>query len=156
ADNCWITPTAQHLDGALIGGETASLTILLRLAKNPFADANFVYVPYCTGDVHIGSATVDMDVNGTKKTTYFWGAKNLDMYLARLVPTFPQTTRVILTGISAGGYGAYLNVDRVRSAFGVRVDVIDDSGPPFDAPPDVASVADGGGPKYAPWGVIYP
>jgi Pectinacetylesterase len=26
-------------------------------ARNPFADYSIVYVPYCTGDVHIGNAT---------------------------------------------------------------------------------------------------
>jgi hypothetical protein len=97
-------------------------------ADNPFADATFVYVPYCTGDLHAGTAATVYDWFGPK-TVHHVGARNLDALLGRLAATFPQADRVWLTGISAGGYGATLNWWRVQKAMPwARVDVINDSG----------------------------
>ena len=100
------------------------------LAANPFAAMSFVYVPYCTGDMHAGTREVDLDVNGTAMPTYFWGGTNLDLFLARIAPTFPGVTHIWLIGTSAGGFGTMLSFDRVAAAFpGVRIDIVDDSGP---------------------------
>lgn len=103
------------------------LTLDRAASDNPFKDANLVFVPYCTGDVHAGTRTWNDGVHDFD----FWGQKDLDMFLARLVPTFPGATRVWLTGSSAGGGGALLNYARVRSAFGARTDLIVDSAPPI-------------------------
>lgn len=98
--------------------------------ENIFKDASYVYVPYCTGDVHAGS-NMDGQVAGSRYT--FMGYDNMRQYLDRLVATFPGATEVVLTGVSAGGFGAMLNFDQVQRAFGsgVRVTLIDDSGPPM-------------------------
>jgi len=94
-------------------------------AANPFQDYSYVYVPYCTGDVHAGYNVTQL---GTT-TANFVGWKNFGEYLDRLVPTFTGTDRVILAGSSAGGFGAALNWWRTQQAFGgVRVDLLDDSG----------------------------
>lgn len=99
--------------------------------NNPFRDMSFVYVPYCTGDMHGG----DNVVTYGERTTMHVGGANLVAYLARLVPTFPAAERVYLVGASAGGYGGTFNWWRVQRAFGgVRVDLVDDSGPPLDPP----------------------
>ena len=49
-------------------------------------------------------------------------------------PTFKdKVSRVVLTGSSAGGFGAALNYSMVQDAFGnVPVSILDDSGPPFE------------------------
>lgn len=100
-------------------------------AANPFRDMSFVYVPYCTGDMHGG----DNVVTYGEHTTMHVGGANLVAYLARIVPTFPSVERAYLIGASAGGYGATFNWWRVQQAFGgVRVDLVDDSGPPLDPP----------------------
>ncbi len=98
-------------------------------AANAFADASYVFVPYCTGDLHAGSNVAIYDVNGTPTPTHHVGARNLDAFLAKLGPAFPSVDHVWLAGQSAGGFGALLNHDFVARAFGVRTDVIDDSGP---------------------------
>jgi hypothetical protein len=105
-------------------------------AANPFKDWNAVYVPYCTGDVHFGTAdgvdVANQGVTAGPKGQHFVGALNLQSYIARIVPTFPNLTQVLLTGASAGGVGAGLNYGMVQDSFGkVPVVVIDDSGPPF-------------------------
>ena len=100
---------------------------------NPFHDWNVVYVPYCTGDVHAGDREhVDVPGANAPKDQMFVGYRNIGYYLQRLVPTFSDASDVVLTGISAGGFGAALNYDRVAQAFcNARVTLIDDSGPPM-------------------------
>jgi len=111
-------------------------------ADNPFKDYSYVYVPYCTGDVHAGDAVVQYGSH----TAHHAGYTNFAAYLKRLVPTFSDVDRVILAGSSAGGYGALFNWGQTQQAFGsVRVDMIDDSGTLM--PPDV--VAEGNGDEAA-------
>ncbi|MFI5306118.1 MAG: pectin acetylesterase-family hydrolase [Polyangiales bacterium] len=98
-------------------------------AENPVKDWNFVYVPYCTGDVHLGTKDDGM-IAGVAGTQHFMGRRNLEAYLNRLVPTFPDADEVLLTGVSAGGFGASANAEFVQWAFGdIPVSMIDDSGP---------------------------
>jgi hypothetical protein len=100
---------------------------------NPLRGWNMVYVPYCTGDVHAG-AREHVDVPGATapKDQMFVGYTNIGWYLRRLLPTFGDSSHVLVTGISAGGFGAALNYDRIAQAFcGARVTLVDDSGPPM-------------------------
>lgn len=92
---------------------------------NPFAEASFVYVPYCTGDLHAGSVRASYGVHHV-------GYENVGHFLHRVVPSFPDVQTVVLAGASAGGFGAMLNYARVREAFlGVPVRVLVDSAPPL-------------------------
>ena len=107
-------------------------------AANPFKDWNAVYVPYCTGDVHFGTKDdVDIPTDGITAGLphqHFVGQLNFKSYIARIVPTFPNMSQVLLTGASAGGFAAGLNYGMVQDSFGkTPVVVIDDSGPPFSA-----------------------
>jgi hypothetical protein len=100
---------------------------------NPLRDFNFVYVPYCTGDVHAGT-NANAAVPGVLGTQKFVGRLNMEAYLKRVVPTFKNAKRVVLTGISAGGFGAASNAVLVQRAFpDVKVTLIDDSGPPMSS-----------------------
>lgn len=102
--------------------------------RNPFRDLNMVFVPYCTGDIHGGNNITEYTW-GAHFTAYHVGARNMESYLRRLVPTFANARRVWLAGSSAGGFGAGLNWYRVSEAFThARVDLIDDSGPPMTPP----------------------
>ncbi|MBL8954373.1 MAG: hypothetical protein JNK82_26580 [Myxococcaceae bacterium] len=108
-------------------------------ADNPFRRASFVYVPYCTGDLHSGRVQRQytykygaFDAESTY-TMNFWGAANMDVYLARLVTLYPNVRRIWLTGSSGGGYGASLNYDRVARAFPqAEVHLMADSSPLID------------------------
>ncbi len=97
---------------------------------NAVADYNMVYVPYCTGDVHAGNAP-NTTVPGVPGAQQFVGYTNMTQYLSRIVPTFPNQTRVLLAGQSAGGFGAALQYVQTTRAFGpqIPVDLLDDSGP---------------------------
>jgi hypothetical protein len=125
---------AGSIGGATIGRQqpgSAGIFDISR-AENPFKDWNQIYVPYCTGDVHFGTRTNVM-VPGVAAPQQFVGYLNMQKFIARIVPTFQaQISRVVLTGASAGGFGALLNYSMVQDAFGsVLVTVLDDSGPSF-------------------------
>ncbi|MBS2012868.1 MAG: hypothetical protein JST00_08280 [Deltaproteobacteria bacterium] len=157
---CWgSSPGAQNLDGygkAQFDEEGLKTNLAVFDTSpgttNSFADANMVMVPYCTGDAHTGTKTVELDVDGTKKTTYFYGARNMEAFLRRLAPTFPDLERIFFVGTSAGGAGVKYNYARVRAAFGKRVDSIVDSAPGIDTPADLANARA----KAALYGAVVP
>jgi hypothetical protein len=121
----------SHADGAGFSGKNGGVFDRDNTA-NPVADYNFVYVPYCTGDVHAGD-NPDGNVPGVGPQV-FVGYANIRHYLDRLVPTFLDADHVLLTGVSAGGFGAAATAQLVQRTFGpVPVWMIDDSGPPMSA-----------------------
>ncbi len=67
--------------------------------RNPLADYSFVFVPYCTGDVHIGDATTTY---APDLTVQHKGYVNGNAALESLVETFPSATQILVTGESAG------------------------------------------------------
>ncbi len=67
--------------------------------ENPLADHTFVYVPYCTGDVHLGATTTEYSDELTIRHNGFVnGVAALD----HLVATYPGAEQLIVTGASAG------------------------------------------------------
>lgn len=141
AGACYVLRTAVHVEDTvqeatvLTESTQAGLKVLFDRddAANPLRGASFVYVPYCTGDLHHGTHIQHYEALGQTRDLHHVGALNTAAYLRRLVPTFPNVQRVIVAGVSAGGYGALLHAARVQAAFGpqVRVDVLDDSGIPL-------------------------
>lgn len=116
--------TALNIDAPFSDGIFSRLDPL-----NPVRDWNMIYVPYCSGDIYAGDN--DVSLGGTLR--HFHGFTNITRFLEHWVPTFANASTVLVTGISAGGFGAGLNVDQVAQAFGPGKDVvlIDDSGPPL-------------------------
>jgi hypothetical protein len=101
---------------------------------NPAATWSYVYVPYCTGDLHAGNSPDGGTSDGLVVEQQFVGYVNVGLDLQAVVPTFPSVNEVLLTGMSAGGFGAFLNYDRVQAAFGsTPVELLDDSGPPMSS-----------------------
>jgi hypothetical protein len=99
---------------------------------SPFADATFVYLPYCTGDVHAG----DIIQPYRGGTVHHVGHRNVTGVLAALTAGWSDADRVWVSGASAGGYGSMVAWYRFREAFpAARVDCLDDSGPPVDIAP---------------------
>ena len=98
-------------------------------AENPVGDWNMVYVPYCTGDVHGGSAP-GTAVPGVDGLQQFVGHQNLELYLNAVQTSLATPDRVLLTGVSAGGFGALVNFAEVADRFeSSDLTMLDDSGP---------------------------
>lgn len=129
---CFITANADGYGSAKFTNESATQAPLFdrSAASNYFSDWSYVFVPYCSGDVFAGTSG-DTAVGGSRY--HFAGYGNVGQFLDRIVPTFDDATQVVLTGASAGGFGAMLNFERTQVAFGSGVDVVllDDSGPPM-------------------------
>lgn len=68
-------------------------------ARNPFRDWSMVYVPYCTGDVHLGDATTDY---GGGLEVQHKGAVNGRAAVDELAARFPDAAQVVVAGESAG------------------------------------------------------
>lgn len=105
--------------------------------RNPFKDWSKVFIPYCSGDIHIGTGEkLYSDVDGS--VTGFPGAPVLvkhhgfDNFLAvrewlkqNLVSKKHHSSKkrnkkiekLLVTGSSAGGYGATLNFPYLQSTF---------------------------------------
>jgi hypothetical protein len=102
-------------------------------AQNPYKGWNMVYVPYCTGDVHFGSNENGSILNVPEKQK-FVGYENNRIFMGRLAATFADSVEhVVVTGASAGSFGAALNYSMISDTFAdAQVDAILDSGAPFD------------------------
>lgn len=120
--------------------QRSMLPLLRSEPQNPFREFNYVFIPYCTGDLHVGDNVVDQivdggdggaDAGGTFET-HFVGARNVQAALARIVATFRDAGQVWIGGDSAGGYASLMNFWRFNEAFPSSFrGVVDDSGQPI-------------------------
>lgn len=105
------TPLTTALDGSIREGRG----IFDREDEtNPFRDSNFVVIPHCTGDHHTGNAVGDY---GSGDTWEHRGYVNITHMLSRVVPTFSDAGRVVLSGFSAGGVGISANYHQIAATF---------------------------------------
>lgn len=99
-------------------------------ADNPFRDMSWVFIPYCTGDLHAGDNVKTYQALGQTRDLHHVGASNVEQFLTRLAPTFGDAPRIFVSGSSAGAYGAQLNFHRFREAFDTaEVHNLSDCGP---------------------------
>jgi len=111
-------------------GQIGSAWVWQRNSNNPFEDASWIYVPYCTGDLHDGTRVASYDLNGTPKTVAHVGSNNLDKILARVHATRPDADVIWLGGLSAGAYGVGFNLAKTRAVWpGAQVHGLADSSP---------------------------
>ena len=73
--------------------------------ENPLADYSFVYVPYCTGDVHLGNLTHEYS---PELTVEHVGMVNGTAALTYLGENFASAEQVVVVGESAGAVAAPL------------------------------------------------
>lgn len=125
----------DNIDETAIRADIARFPVLFDRARtdNAFAKAHYVFVPYCTGDLHAGNAKKTYRFLTKSQTIEHRGARNVEALLPSVAATFPASTKVILGGGSAGGFGTMLNYHRFRAAFpSTRIDILNDSGTPVE------------------------
>ncbi|WP_162910107.1 pectin acetylesterase-family hydrolase [Azohydromonas sediminis] len=95
-------------------------------ADNPVRDWNMVYIPYCTGDLHAGSATKTYTSVGNSAlglpagvplTIEHRGFDNFMVVLDWMKKNLDRPKNLLVTGSSAGGYGASLNFPYLARAY---------------------------------------
>ncbi|AKJ31810.1 pectin acetylesterase-family hydrolase [Caldimonas brevitalea] len=98
---------------------------------------NIVYLPYCTGDVHTGSAVqVYNDTQPAQpKVQYHRGKANITGAAQWVRQHIGQPPELLVSGFSAGGAGATGTYPLVRDILEPqRASLLADSGPLFPAP----------------------
>jgi hypothetical protein len=92
--------------------------------RNPFRGWSFLYVPSCTGDVHLG----DRVMRYGSTTIRHRGWRNAQAALARAFRVFPDPDSVFVTGCSAGSVGSAFHVPAVLAHWpAARVTQLGDS-----------------------------
>jgi hypothetical protein len=81
---------------------------------NPFTDWSVVYVPYCTGDVHLGNQTMDY---GDGVVIQHKGYVNGRTALNAMRDLFPALEELVVTGESAGSIPTPLYAGMARDLF---------------------------------------
>jgi hypothetical protein len=101
----------------------------------PTGDWNFVYIPYCTGDVHTGNAVATYtDETGTESVEFHHdGHDATEHVVAWLDENFTHVPKMFVTGCSAGGVGSLVNYYFLRKGIHAveKGYMLDDSGPVF-------------------------
>ena len=117
---------------AAIAGVPAGTLFDRDAVANPFRDYSYVFVPYCTGDLHGGDRVATYDAGSGAVAWHHVGRTNVLADLARVVPTFPTVDKLVVAGSSAGGGGAVLMYDEIRGGWPTSTGyLIDDSLPLF-------------------------
>lgn len=77
---------------------------------------NYIFLPYCSGDVHLGDTirTFTRAQDNTSKTMYFNGTNNVISALGWMRNNMPKPAQVYLTGQSAGAVGVDIHRATVR------------------------------------------
>ena len=101
---------------------------------NPMGDWNRVFIPYCTGDIYLGSNVMtysDPDGVGPDVEFHHMGHQNMLLVIEELNRMFRSVPKMMVSGCSAGGVGSLNNYAFIRNGM-TGVDngyLIADSGP---------------------------
>lgn len=108
---------------------------------NPFKDFSVVYVPYCTGDVHIGNTTHDY---GNGVVIQHKGFVNGSTALNKLAELFPDAKELVVSGESAGSVPDPLYAGMARDLLpDARITVIADGSGAYPDIPGINAVIGG-------------
>lgn len=112
----------------------------VRDPENPVAAWNIVYVPYCDGSVFGGDNDFE-DPNDAEGVRLHRGQRNFSAALDLALEHFPDPSKVLLAGSSAGGWGTVYHRALVRSQYpDTELTVMNDAGIGFAV--NMAFVAD--------------
>lgn len=111
-------PTFRPFIGAEQDPRIAAGAFDLNNPGNPLRDWSFVYVPYCTGDVHTGSRDALYPAGpGVNIPVRHRGFDNFLAVLKWMTENMGDPHAMLVTGSSAGGYGAVANYPWLRDSF---------------------------------------
>ncbi len=133
---CWNwVSCAGMFDQTVTDHELASFTGIFDFDNpaNPFQDYSVVFVPYCTGDVHVGDTVAQYgEASWNAPAVRHWGYRNVTAVVDWVRGHVPHPDRLVVTGASAGSYGALFHAPNVAALFpSADLTVIGDSGVPL-------------------------
>jgi len=84
------------------------------IAKNPFKDWSVVVISYANGDFHCGTSDFNYDDKELGKgVCYHRGYTNYRAMMDKIKELVPSPEQIMVTGYSAGGFGAALLTDDI-------------------------------------------
>ncbi len=99
---------------------------------NPVNGWNFVHVPYCTGDIFAGTKQ-NVQIPGVNGKQNFMGYRNMEKIMDQLKTMMPELENILVTGVSAGGFGAIFHYPTAKDRWPEsKVVLLDDSGIPLE------------------------
>lgn len=117
-------PTAAAIEAA-VKNETFGGIYRFDKAENPIAGFTFVHIPYCTGDVHWGDATVEYSADVKIQHKGFVNSQEV----LKWVYANYDPDQILVTGCSAGAYGAIGHSAWIAQQYpNAKVSVLADSG----------------------------
>lgn len=101
--------------------------------ENPFASHSVVFVPYCTGDVHVGDTVARYgEPSWEAAPVEHRGGANVSAVLRWIASEVTPPERLVVAGASAGSYGALFHAPALSATFPeADLTVIGDSGVPL-------------------------
>jgi len=103
-------------------------------SRNPLSDWSFIFMPYCTGDVHIGNSVHEYAPGLIVRHN---GFRNAEHGLNYLIDNFPDAREIFVAGSSAGGIAAPLFSGLVSDAFAdAKISVLSDGSGSYPDIPD--------------------
>jgi hypothetical protein len=85
---------------------------------NPFRTWTVVHLPYSTGDFHAGAGVNEVvGLDGQSQSVHHAGFTNLELVLEAVKEITGTPTELMVTGSSAGGFGAAIVTGRVMDFF---------------------------------------
>jgi len=100
--------------------------------ENPFNAFDVVFVPYCTGDVHIGDTVRTYGDDPSARPVAHHGYRNTSAVLHWLAAQGRHPSTVVVAGTSAGAYGALFYLPEMQRLFPTATVVfLGDSGVPL-------------------------
>ncbi len=132
---CWEAVSCSGMfDTSVQQNELAEYRGIFDFANpaNPFRDFAVAFVPYCTGDVHVGGATRRYGDDPRASPVQHRGYENAGAVLTWIREQGMDPEQVVVAGASAGSYGALFHTPRIAGMFpSARLVLIGDSGLPL-------------------------
>ncbi|GAA0678880.1 pectinacetylesterase family protein [Streptomyces cellulosae] len=88
-----------------------------RNTANAFRDWNFVFVPYSTGDLHVGDTVTTYRHNGTAIEVRHNGRTNVTAVLEWVYANFPEADKVLVSGESAGAWASAFYAPQIADRY---------------------------------------
>jgi hypothetical protein len=125
----YVSPIVNGADPGLPGRSRTDL---------PTKDWNIVYLPYCTGDVHVGNSNVTYTDPTGQEPPLAWrhnGYSNTLAAINHAKQQFPSVQKLLVSGFSAGGTATSSAYYFIRKGINPqRGYLLNDSGPVYLAP----------------------
>jgi hypothetical protein len=84
---------------------------------NPFKDWFFVFVPYCTADIHWGNATHTYTSEGQDIVIHHDGFVNASAIFDWIQANFEKPEKIFVSGCSAGSYGSIMGAPHIQKLY---------------------------------------